>query len=252
MINSAFIAEVNASRIRTIDALNEAWAAWCDDVYNLDVHGETGEAPRDRWRKGLPTVRFVSEVPLRQAFLWRELRTSDKAGVFSLFGTEYQVGAALARKAVEVRYDPENLAEIEVWHDGRMAERVTPFVVGRHRREHVEMPVPPPAPATPTGDWLGHLTDERRKKNFVEPTPQMLAEAAAQRRVEADAAVFDVLAARLDAAVVDAPTIRAFLARFGHGMPTGWPSSSTACSLTTHEISTSRSTSSSSTPSSRK
>ena len=43
----------------------------------------------------------------------------------------------------------------------------------------------------------------------------MQAEAAAAKRDEADAAVFDVLAARLDAGVVDAATIRAFLARFG-------------------------------------
>lgn len=216
LINSAFIAEVSASRIRTLDALNEAWVAWCDDVYNLDVHGETGEAPRDRWRKGLPSVRFVSEGPLRQAFLWRERRTPDKAGVFSLFGTEYQVGAALARRAVEVRYDPENLAEIEVWHEGRLAERLAPFVVGRHRRAHVETPTSSaPMASVPTGDWLGHLIDERRQKNFVEPTPQMLAEAEARRRAEADVAVFDVLAARLDPAVVDPPTIRAFLVRFG-------------------------------------
>lgn len=38
LANSAFIVEVHASRIRTLDALNEAWAAWCDDVYKLDVH----------------------------------------------------------------------------------------------------------------------------------------------------------------------------------------------------------------------
>ncbi len=40
-------------------------------------------------------------------------------------------------------------------------------------------------------------------------------DAIAARRAEADAAVFDVLAARLDPGVVDPPTIRAFLARFG-------------------------------------
>jgi hypothetical protein len=43
----------------------------------------------------------------------------------------------------------------------------------------------------------------------------MLAEAAAARRAEADATVFDVIAGRLDPAVVDPPVIRAFLARFG-------------------------------------
>lgn len=150
---------------------------------------------------------------MRQAFLWRETRTPDKAGIFSLFCTEYQVGARLAKRAVDVRYDPENLALVEIWHDGRMAERLAPFVVGRHRRAHEEPP--PPAAVLPNANWLGHLVAKRRKDNFSEPTPQMLAEAAERRRAEQDAAVFDVLAARLDPHVVDAPTIRGFLERHG-------------------------------------
>ncbi len=220
-ITSAFLAEVPAARITTLDGLNEAWLAWADGVYNLRVHGETGEAPRDRWRRRIADVRFADEGTLRDAFLWTETRTPDKAGVFSLFGTEYQVGHTLAKKAIEVRYDPENLAQVEAWHDGRLVERVAPFVVGRHRRPHPapkETPAKPTKPATkgaPVGDYLGHLVKKRRAQNTVEPAPQALADALVARRAEADAAVFDVLAARLDPGVVDPPTIRAFLTRFG-------------------------------------
>jgi hypothetical protein len=197
-------------------AYPKAWLAWVDIYYNVEIHGETQQKPRDRWRAHLPKVRFADENKLRNAFLWSEIRTPDKAGVFSLFGTEYQVSATLARTSIEARYDPENLAEIEIWHDRKRVERVKPFAVRRHRRAHVETPSPPlPASATPTGSWLGKLVADRRDKHFVEPTPQMLAEAEAQRRAEADVAVFDVLAERLDPAVIDAPTIRAFLARFG-------------------------------------
>ena len=217
LITSAFLAEVPAARLTTLDALNEAWLAWSDGVYNLRVHGETGEAPRDRWRRRLGDVRFADEDKLRNAFLWSEHRTPDKAGVFSLFGTEYQVGHALAKKKIEIRYDPENLSLVEAWHNGRLVERVGPFVVGRHRRPH---PVPGdkaprPAKPAPVANYLGHLVQKRREQNFVEPTPQALAEALATRRAEADAAVFDVLAARLDPAVVDPGTIRAFLLRVG-------------------------------------
>jgi hypothetical protein len=218
LITSAFLAEVPAARITTLDALNEAWLAWAD-AYNAKAHGETGEPPRDRWRRRIADVRFADEDAIRQAFLWTEPRTPDKAGVFSLFGTEYQVGPALAKRRIDVRYDPENLALVEAWSDGKLVERVPPFVVNRHRR-----PLPGPGPAAPksppasppiTADWLGHLVRKRRAESFVEPTPQMLAEAAARRRAEADAAVFDALAARLDPAVLDPPVIRAFLARFG-------------------------------------
>ncbi len=214
LVTSAFVAEVAASKIKTLDALNEAWVAWVEDYYNAQVHGETGEAPSDRWRRHLPKVRFADEQTLRQAFLWRETRKPDKAGIFSLFGTEYQVGADLAKRAIEVRYDPEHLTEIEVWHKGRMVERIQPFVVGRHRRPLVQLPAEPP-PAVPTGDWLRHLVERRRAKNFVEPTPQMLLEAELARRAKADDAVLEVLAERLDPAVIDAEAVRDFLARFG-------------------------------------
>lgn len=95
LITSAFLAEVPAAGLTTLDAPNEAWLAWSDGVYNRKRHGETGEAPRDRWRRRLADVRFAEEDTLRDAFLWTEARTPDKAGVFSLFGTEYQVGHAL-------------------------------------------------------------------------------------------------------------------------------------------------------------
>lgn len=103
-----------------------------------------------------------------------------------------------------------------------MVERVGPFVVSRHRRPHplpTDKPCRPGRPA-PVGNYLGHLVKKRRAAHFVEPTPQALAEAIAARRAEADAAVFDVLAARLDAAVLDPGAIRAFLGRVGPWDPT--------------------------------
>lgn len=214
---AAFLAEVKVSGITTLDGLNEAWLAWSDRVYNRRVHGETGQTPLERWRGGSGERRFADETALRDAFLWTETRTPDKAGVFSLFGTEYQVGPTLAKQKIEVRYDPEGLSEVEAWRDGRMVERVRPFVVGRHRRPH---PVPgdrePRATRAPVvANYLGHLVKERRERDFLEPTPQALAESIAARRQEADAAVFDALAARLDPAVVEPAAIRSFLARFG-------------------------------------
>ena len=222
LIVSAFLAEIAASTIKTLDALNEAWLAWSDGVYNVTVHGETGERPRDRWRRRLADLRFADEQKLRDAFLWKENRTPDKSGIFSLFGVEYQVGFALAKKRIEVRYDPENLQLVEAWFEDKLVERVQPFAVSRHRRPHpepketatVNSRKTPKKPAA-TANWLGYLVAKRREQNFVEPTPQMLAETLAANRAEADAAVFDVIAARMDPAVVNPTSIRAFLARFG-------------------------------------
>lgn len=218
LIRSAFLAELKASHITTLDALNEAFVAWVDLDYQRHVHTETGEAPLDRWRKGLDRVRYADDEALRQAFRWRELRTADKTGVFSLFGCRYQTGPDLARRKVEVRFDPEALHEVEVWHGGRFAERVRPLDVQAHRRPRPsggEDATPVAPPTTPVADWLGHLVERRRREGFLEPPPRQLSEDAAVRRAVLDQAIVDTLAARLDPAVFDEPVIREFLARFG-------------------------------------
>jgi hypothetical protein len=127
LIRSAFLAELKSSpRIRTLDALNEAFVAWSDVEYNRRPHGETGERPLDRWRKALERIRFADDNKLRDAFLWREDRRPDKSGVFSLLGERYQT--TLGRRRIEVRFDPEALAEIEVWLEGKFVERVRSFL----------------------------------------------------------------------------------------------------------------------------
>lgn len=215
LLTNGFVAEVRASGITTLDALNEAWLAWVDLYYNDAVHGETGEKPRDRWRKHVGKITVAEENKVRQAFLWTELRTADKSGVFSLFGTEYQVGPTLAGKRFEVRYDPERLDELEVWHNKAFVERVRAFSVKRHRRPQAEEAAVAPVAARPVGNWLGHLVKQRREKNFVEPTAQMLKEAETKRRDDAAAALLEVLASRLDPAVVDEASVHATVDRFG-------------------------------------
>lgn len=220
LIRSAFISELKASRITTLDELNEAWVAWADLEYNRTTHGETGQAPRDRWRAGIERVAYADEAKLRQAFLWHERRTADKAGVFSLFGTRYQVGAALANRRIELRYDPEVLDEVEVWHDGRFVERVTPFEVRTHRRARPKSAEPSPAPKgeerpAPTANWLGHLVGRRHSESFLDLSPRKLSEEALARRAVADQAIVDLLNAALDEAVFNEASVRDFLARYG-------------------------------------
>ena len=57
-------------------------------------------------------------------------------------------------RRVELRYDPENLAVIEVFLDGRPAGAAVPFVIGRHVHRAVA-PAPPPAAEATGIDYLG-------------------------------------------------------------------------------------------------
>ena len=214
-VRSNFLAELKASKIDTLDALNEAFRAFVALEYNPRVHAETGQAPLERWRAGIEHVRFADEEKLRQAFLWREQRKADKAGILSLYGLKYQVGPDLAARRVEVRYDPEALFEVEIWHQGRFAERARPFQVQPSRR-----PSAPSAPVeayTPEHehDWLGHVTRRYRDQAPAAPDPKVWSEEARARRDEATVALLDLLTDRLDDAVIDPVEVRAYLARFG-------------------------------------
>lgn len=216
---SAFLSEIKAAKITTIDALNEAFLAWVDLEYNRKVHSETGQAPIERWREGAARVRYADEEQLRQAFLWRELRTPDKCGLFSLLGVRYQAGPDLAKRRIEVRYDPEQLDLVEIWHKGRFIERSKPFTVQTHRRpkpvDEDGQKTEQPRPEKPAADWLGHLVEKRRARHIPEPSPRQLAEQARARREETDQAIMDLLAECLEAAVFDEPAIRDYLERYG-------------------------------------
>ena len=216
-IRNAFLAELKSSNVRTLDQLNEAFVAWSDLNYNRKVHSETGQTPLDRWRAGVDKVRYADEEDLRQAFLWREKRTPDKTGIFSLFGCRYQVGPELARRRVEVRYDPEALHEVEVWHNDRFVERVRPFEIHPNRRPRKREEVQKTSDRekkTPTVDWLAHLV-KKRQAFFIEPSPQQLAERAIATHMKKNQAIVDLLAERLDPQVFDEHAIRDFLDRYG-------------------------------------
>ncbi|MBN2194892.1 MAG: DDE-type integrase/transposase/recombinase [Polyangiaceae bacterium] len=213
-IRAAFLAELKAASIATLDALNEAFVAWADRDYNRRVHSETGAAPLDRWREGVERVRYADDEKLRQAFLWKETRTADKAGVFGLLGVRYQVGPRLARRQLEVRFDPEALHEVEVWSKGAFAERVKPLSVLAHRRPRDAEPAPKNA-AAPVADYLGHLVEKRRADNRVEPSPKALTENARKERERSALAIADLLTDKLDAGVVDSAAVRDFVDRFG-------------------------------------
>lgn len=86
--------------------LDEAWLAWADD-YNVRVHRETEETPRDRWR------RRIAET-----------------GIFP-----YQVGASLEKRHIEVRDDPDDTRDRHVRsRDERARIGVWPFLYARHVR----------------------------------------------------------------------------------------------------------------------
>lgn len=209
LCRAAFVDEVQASSVRTLEDLNRAFAAWKDLKYNRRVHGETGQNPWDRWRAGLDRMVTVGERVLADAFLFRAARTTDKAGVLRLHGVRYQVGPALARRKVEVRYDPERLETVEVWSDATFQERVRPLDAAPVRRPKAKED-PIVSEESPAGDYLAHLVEAHAPLPEPDPLDALLAE-----REALDEAVVDVVRALLAPEVFDEAEVREFVGRYG-------------------------------------
>jgi transposase InsO family protein len=138
-----FLSELALEPVNTLSELNRKFFIWLEEGYihyphNALVQEErdphTGEVLRKRERTPYQAytedpakVRYVSSIECRDAFLWEEQRKVDKSGCVKLAGIVFDVGTALIRRRIDVRYDPFDLSLIEVWHDGkfqRKAERL--------------------------------------------------------------------------------------------------------------------------------
>jgi putative transposase len=160
-----FLPEVEASGITTLTALNESLWAWLERIYHQHTHSETHQSPLARFAAGLDRVRPVDPETLRRAFLWREKRTVRKDATISLQGNRYQVDTHLVGRTIELRFDPFDLAEMELYLDGKALGRATVLLCGRARHLAVaglDREAAPTAKPKPAVDFLAALRAEQQ------------------------------------------------------------------------------------------
>jgi putative transposase len=155
--------EVEASAITTLAELNESLWAWIECVYHQHEHSETGQTPLARYTAGLDQIKTLDPEVLRRAFLWRETRKVRRDATLSLQGNIYQVDAHLARRTVELRFDPFDLSHLDMCLDGQPVGPVK--VVTQNRQLHLAVerlatePLQPPKPKSQL-DYLAALRAE--------------------------------------------------------------------------------------------
>jgi putative transposase len=131
--------------------LNRLFTAWVETAYHTTIHSSTRAAPLARWRDGLThPVATPSPDALREAFLWSAQRTVAKTATVSLHNNTYQVDPILIGRKVELVFDPFDLTDVEVRHNGRSYGPAVAFRIGRHahpkaRPEHVAADLPAPS-----------------------------------------------------------------------------------------------------------
>jgi putative transposase len=165
-VRSDFLPELATSTsVHTLDDLNQSLLAWIEVVYHRKVHSETGQSPLDRFRQdATPSVHTVDPLTLRTAFLFRVTRHVTKTGQVSFVSNRYAVPGFLAGQTIELRYDPFDLTNLEIWFNGQFFAQAQPVHVQTSLQPGLRLDPAPPTPPPSTGlDYLAMLRQERER-----------------------------------------------------------------------------------------
>ncbi|MBI5935986.1 MAG: DDE-type integrase/transposase/recombinase [Chloroflexi bacterium] len=176
-----FLPEVETANITTLTELNVSLWAWLECVYHRHEHSETHQAPLARYTAGLAQVRHADPETVRRAFLWREKRKVRRDAILSLQGNRYQVASAYAGRILELRFDPFDLTQVELYLDRALVGVATVVIQTRQRHLAVEhLATEPPDPPKPKSslDYLAALRAEYHAQQQRELGPLQFARLA--------------------------------------------------------------------------
>jgi len=128
-IKNDFQSEAQKAGFLTLRELNTAFHAWVNVKYDKQILTTTGEAPGERFIKGLTApVRRITDIDhFNQMFLWRDSRTVNKYGRIKVKGNIYPVKNIGYNNVVKIRYDPFDLSKIYLYsNDDKLLEIVEP------------------------------------------------------------------------------------------------------------------------------
>ncbi|MCX6055478.1 MAG: Mu transposase C-terminal domain-containing protein [Chloroflexi bacterium] len=158
--------EVAVSSISTLTDLNESFWAWLECIYHRAVHSETCETPLERFQQGSHDLRSADPITLSTAFLWREIRKVHNDGSLDLQGNRYQAPRQLSGRKIELRFDPFDLSNLQIWLEGTSIGDAK--VIHQNRQMHLQVErlhstTPIPAKPKSSLDYLALLRAEHKE-----------------------------------------------------------------------------------------
>lgn len=162
-VREQLLANLDPQRALSLEELNQRLWVWIEQVYHGSEHGGLGTTPLLRWQQNLDCVRQLPPATdLRRLFFYRLSRLVRRGSTFKLRGHFYEAPPRLGGKTIEVRFDPLDLSQVEIYFQGE-AQGIAPRVDAV--RPPSLKPVPVPAPE-PTGINILELREE--KNHLVE------------------------------------------------------------------------------------
>jgi putative transposase len=159
-----FLANLDPKHPLSLEELNDRLQAWIENAYHRSQHSALGTTPLLRWQRDIEQVRQLPPATdLRRLFFHRLDRLVRRDSTFLLHNRLYEAPPHLGGNTVEVRFDPLDAAQVEVWFQGQLqaaARLVDPVVNGQ-----LPSAKPSAAPASePTGinfvELLNRIKDD--------------------------------------------------------------------------------------------
>jgi putative transposase len=137
-----FLSELRLEKVTTLDQLNTLFQVWLSECHQNQVHSalEEGNSPAVAYRSDEKPIRFVDAPLLADAFLHCEERKVDKAGCISFMGKKYEVGLLFIGRTVQVVYDPADITEVTIEHEGHSPWKAREMVIGERSGRRPALP----------------------------------------------------------------------------------------------------------------
>lgn len=163
-----FLANLDPKRLLSLDELNDRLWVWIESVYHRAEHSALGTTPLARWQRDIEQIRQLPPATdLRRLFFHRLDRVVRRDSTFLLHNRLYEAPPHLAGQTIEVRFDPLDAAQVEIWFQGKLeatARPVDPVVNGQ-----LPPAKPTPSPeASPTGINFVELLQQKNQDRKVD------------------------------------------------------------------------------------
>src|SRR5437870_2151298 len=119
-VREQFLAGIDRQHVRTVADLNSRFQVWLDSVYHREKHGSLETTPLLRWQRDIEHVRQLPpSTDLRRVFFHRVDRLVRRDSTFLLQSRFFEAPPHLAGKRIEVRFDPLDPAQLEIYCEGK-------------------------------------------------------------------------------------------------------------------------------------
>jgi putative transposase len=120
-VRDQFLTNLNPKLTLSLEDLNARFSAWIEKSYHCSEHAGLGTTPLLRWQRDIERIRLLPPATdLRRLFFHRVDRLVRKDCTFMLKNYFYEAPAHLAGKTIEVRFDPLDLAQVEIFFEGQL------------------------------------------------------------------------------------------------------------------------------------